>query len=1109
MNKQMELFEDGGLKDEGGMIDKESGNEVPVGGTRKGVRDNIPAMISEGEFVFPEDVTRYIGLDKLMQLRQEAKIGLKRMEAMGQMGNSDEATIPDDLPFGMEDLIIVEVSPEEKDTKKKMQVGGLIDPRDTAQTGTVTSGATGTVAPQGGTVIRTPAPATAAQTPTQQQPSQRRSTLLTTAQVKPQELEMTSIEDVMGEAAIVMKEYRNAAGQTLIVPFIDGKPIFPIPEGYTLYEGGEPVGDTQLPVEGIPQTGGTPQRDDDDRSSSRQMPTPEAIIWEELNDDDFLAEANGRMGFGRTLAVGIATAINPIMGVAIGGLMRYEDSKVLELAKERLKAGGLSKQQRAEYTALVEKYEAKNKGLLGGLLSKVIDSVGNMLGLTKEQKVKAQKSGLIQSIRPKLRPDGIVSQADANELASNTNTLTLNDGTTIQVSDYLTIQANLASSDPEVANAAAVALGNIIVNSNSTVDAIAVLGEEARIDLVNIAYKPASQIKDILDSAPDALQQALGYQAGGLDPAKVLEGRQTTEEGSVGRMAVEAAVDAYGINNYLDVADTIREEVSSLLPPTIPRTEAGTIDLEAANIPSFTPTRDFTQLPTTSPVVVPKVLETMPYTSAMEGPAGQPVSAPTTFVEPTQTGLEALEAPMPAAISGYDEAPVTATTTPVARSPSDFQYASTTSTSVPTTQEQTAEDYSATLRAQGIVPTEADMEAAGFSTSVPSTATTTAGISTYDAIPTGEELVMSQPVAPARTDEEVVMSQPVAPAQQPETQIQTSPNLVYDRDAVSAGADYLQSGYEEAAFGGPTPPVESAKVESTLSFDDAFAQARAAGESTFTYDGSSFTTETSEEKQDREQTTTTASTSGRDYMPAGAGYTTIDGRYPNAEERQEQRDAAHAAASNDSDPQAAVNQVVATQRDDDSGSQTTTTSTSSSRDTSTSSRDTNVASSGRTETQVQADINAALDASGGDWTEELNDLVSERDSARSNEGSSGGDSGGDSGGSDDGTHCCTASQKRGDMTLTEVKKLRSWHRQQSIYWQEGYDIWGKVIADHLVAKSKWQSDRVRDFYNHKIYGKLTLGSVYADIVIYPMSYIIGLYKVLSPKIKSVKTTKEI
>jgi len=104
LSKQMEMFEDGGLKDEGGMIDEVSGNDVPSGSTREEVRDDIPAQLSEGEFVFPADVVRFIGLEKLMQLRQEAKQGLKQMEAMGQMGNSDEATMPDDLPFDETDL---------------------------------------------------------------------------------------------------------------------------------------------------------------------------------------------------------------------------------------------------------------------------------------------------------------------------------------------------------------------------------------------------------------------------------------------------------------------------------------------------------------------------------------------------------------------------------------------------------------------------------------------------------------------------------------------------------------------------------------------------------------------------------------------------------------------------------------------------------------------------------------------------------------------------------------------------------------------------------------------------------------------------------------------
>ena len=99
-----------------------------------------------------------------------------------------------------------------------------------------------------------------------------------------------------------------------------------------------------------------------------------------------------------------------------------------------------------------------------------------------------------------------------------------------------------------------------------------------------------------------------------------------------------------------------------------------------------------------------------------------------------------------------------------------------------------------------------------------------------------------------------------------------------------------------------------------------------------------------------------------------------------------------------------------------------------------------------------------------------------------------------------GTHCCTAANERGDMTLLEVKKLRVWHRRQSKIWQRGYDVWGRVMADNLVSKYKWSSDRVRDFYNHKIYGKRTIGSTFADFCIYPMSMIIGFILTVMPPI---------
>ena len=120
MPKQMELFNEGGLMDEGGTTDPVSGNDVPVGSLQKEVRDDIPAQLSEGEFVMPADVVRFHGLDKMMALRDEAKAGLARMEAMGQMGNADEATIPDGVPFNMDDLIM-------DDEPMQMQVGGSLE----------------------------------------------------------------------------------------------------------------------------------------------------------------------------------------------------------------------------------------------------------------------------------------------------------------------------------------------------------------------------------------------------------------------------------------------------------------------------------------------------------------------------------------------------------------------------------------------------------------------------------------------------------------------------------------------------------------------------------------------------------------------------------------------------------------------------------------------------------------------------------------------------------------------------------------------------------------------------------------------------------------------
>ena len=88
MNNQMEMafMKQGGIKDDGMKRDPVSGNEIPPGSMAKEVRDDIPAMLSEGEYVVPADVLRFYGVNFFEDLRNKAKSGLQGMEQNGRIG---------------------------------------------------------------------------------------------------------------------------------------------------------------------------------------------------------------------------------------------------------------------------------------------------------------------------------------------------------------------------------------------------------------------------------------------------------------------------------------------------------------------------------------------------------------------------------------------------------------------------------------------------------------------------------------------------------------------------------------------------------------------------------------------------------------------------------------------------------------------------------------------------------------------------------------------------------------------------------------------------------------------------------------------------------------
>ena len=186
-------------------------------------------------------------------MRQEAKMGLKMMEEMGQMGNADEATIPDDIPFAVTDLVIVD-----SDDDMEYNVGGMV-PATTQQQQFGIAGYTPAAAPTTGFAqIQQPMQAGSQQfiqpvTPVAQAPVPTM-----------QQYETPQFSDFVGGGFgeyDELREYRNEAGNSIMIPFKDGNPISPIPEGYTFYDPEETATEDVATTPTTPQT--TQVREDD------------------------------------------------------------------------------------------------------------------------------------------------------------------------------------------------------------------------------------------------------------------------------------------------------------------------------------------------------------------------------------------------------------------------------------------------------------------------------------------------------------------------------------------------------------------------------------------------------------------------------------------------------------------------------------------------------------------------------------------------------------------------------------------------------------------------------------------------------------------------------
>jgi hypothetical protein len=165
---------------EGGIVgtDPVSGNAIPIGSTPENVRDDVPAMLSEGEYVIPADVLKYFGVNFFEKLRTKAKQGMMEMEADGRTGEEPMAAPIEEMP------------PQEE--VPTMAEGGLVPTPSFDPLAWTTPGFGGASQPGAGQPTNPP----------------------------------------VNE----YRQYYGPGGISQMILFVDGVPATPIPEGYTTAE---------------------------------------------------------------------------------------------------------------------------------------------------------------------------------------------------------------------------------------------------------------------------------------------------------------------------------------------------------------------------------------------------------------------------------------------------------------------------------------------------------------------------------------------------------------------------------------------------------------------------------------------------------------------------------------------------------------------------------------------------------------------------------------------------------------------------------------------------------------------------------------------------------
>ena len=302
MDKQMEMAF--GKQPE---VDPVSGNEVPTGSLPEEVRDDIPAQLSEGEYVVPADVVRFFGVKFFEDIRAEAKRGFASMEANGRIGGEPIGIEMggDELPFDISELQMVDDGEPEQ---PMMNEGGFISgyaPGGLADTG---------------------------------------------------DLPLTK-ENYQG-TGMQQRQYTNAEGNIITILFFNGMPMSVIPAGYSPYT---PEATPTEAKEAV-------VNDNDDGPPPMQNPEP--IDYKALSAEELRGLVEDQKGTNSTaISLGLGM-LNPLLGMAFKAASWHQSKQITKELQRRMEDASLDAKQKAFYTDLTETMTADQPGFFERLFGK-------------------------------------------------------------------------------------------------------------------------------------------------------------------------------------------------------------------------------------------------------------------------------------------------------------------------------------------------------------------------------------------------------------------------------------------------------------------------------------------------------------------------------------------------------------------------------------------------------------------------------------------------------------------------------------------------------------------------------------------------------------------